>query len=251
MIEKCIFISPKLCGCEIELTANWADTPILKDGRKVSYQHPIPRTISSIEIVNVCSGHQSVLTEPLEENYYHYTDEERNNIIEHFDLPEEASWNMLNSVGPKGYLHLQNLDLAGPAEKLYIYHYRYSGATLNPDTCKCKIQRVRDRFTGQMFDVNHDVHTRRCKAHKIDIDNSRCLAENILKNDAMRISANEIDEVVKIENGKRVLDESKISWSFDENRKLRIHFPQNDKTVKDRAKSLLDLHFGTGLIEII
>src|SRR2546430_486325 len=59
-LRTAIWIPPSLCGCKLQITADFVDDSIVEG---VSYRHPKPFTITDLKIVAVCSGHKVHLAE--------------------------------------------------------------------------------------------------------------------------------------------------------------------------------------------
>jgi hypothetical protein len=54
------WICPALCGCELDITANWNRPAWLEAlaPEPTSYQHPIPGTITHVEAAHICHDHR-------------------------------------------------------------------------------------------------------------------------------------------------------------------------------------------------
>lgn len=52
-IQTAIWIPPSLCGCQLQITADWTDGSVVNG---ISYRHPKPFTITDVQIVNMCAG---------------------------------------------------------------------------------------------------------------------------------------------------------------------------------------------------
>lgn len=153
--DKRTWVCPCLCGCELTITAQWVKAP---EAENKSFQHPIPRTIAKIELGVTCSDHESLKTTPIPEDPY---------------------------GGAPGYF---DPALAGSeAERLYVHLFRYTGQTLKPDTCGCKVYESHDRLGNEAVRrPEHVKHTRRCRRHADDLDHSACIGDNRLKNETVR-----------------------------------------------------------------
>jgi len=189
-----IWISPSLCGCEIEINAMWAVEAITDEqGRKVSYQHPVPFTVQGLEIKNVCADHQSILSQPIDETPF-------------------QDFNTDGTLRPqqRGYL---KLPIAEPtdAEKLYVGIYSIRGQKFIPDTCECEIYEIVEN--GVIRAEKHPTQTKKCECHEDDDDqHTEVYKENIEKSKA-------INAVMEAETKLKAED---IRFSFDEDRNLTL-----------------------------
>ena len=105
-----------------------------------------------------------------------------------------------------------------------------------PDTCKCVLE-----YNGSNDPANFTGGTL-CPFHQTDSDSSKVLEENTRKNKALGELAKEpkLQKDAFIEGKiEKVLDESLVSWSFDENRELIIDVPT--LTLAEKTKVLGDL----------
>ena len=187
MIDTRIWICPKLCGCEISITADWVKER--EAGRNVSYQHPKPFTITDIEIVDVCAEHNHFKTDP--------------------PITDETYGGEM-----RGYLgRVPNTE----AEKLYIALTRYRGQRWKPDTCDCRIYDCVDCTNNLHTFIRHTKHTRKCEDHRNDDgEHTRAREENKLKNDALGVLKKDA-----------TLIDIEPSWSFNQQRNLVIRLPDN------------------------
>lgn len=106
MTFKAKWVPPCLCDCGLDITAKWP-RGTLEGG--VSYKHPVPFTITDIQISNVCENHKHVLNEPIADNWHR-----------------------------KGYIELPIKNPTN-AQKLYVYLWRYNGQKTITDICSCEI----------------------------------------------------------------------------------------------------------------
>ena len=198
MSENRIWICPALCGCEIELVADWSE-PITYDalGRSVSYRHPIGYTITNLTIINVCAAHDSYKTDPLPKDPY---------------------------GGAPGYMSIPVNPTE--AEALYIRLYQYSGGTWKPDTCGCTIYQCSNRFLDDSKHLEHSIHTKRCKFHSNDIDHSVVIKENSDKE--------LIKQQIKDDYG---LTDDDIKWSFEDDRSLTLNISKLSINEKVSSKN--------------
>ncbi len=143
------WIPPCLCDCVLRITADWAGD--VRSG--VSHQHPIPFTITNIEIVSVCDEHKAVLTQPLVSPDVFSVDPYTEELVQR-----------------RGYLEL---PIAHPtdAQKLYIYLWKYHGNVHTAD-CGCRAYHVFEHDHGKHEKLTkpkklaHPVHDFKCKRHR-------------------------------------------------------------------------------------
>lgn len=115
-----------------------------------------------------------------------------------------------------------------------------------PDTCDCVLE-----YNGSNDPANFIGGTL-CAFHQADADSSKVLVENTTKNKAL----GELSKEPKLQkdtfvDGKleKVLDESLVSWSFDENRELVLGIPS--LTLAENTKLLGDLSAISPKIKIL
>ncbi len=127
-----------MCGCELEIRAVWPKGAV---NNGISYRHPIPFTITHIDIVNVCADHQHVLNEPA-----------------------ITSWHRT------GYIKLP-IENPTDAQKLYVYLWRYSGQKIVTPICDCSIYGVceDDGVVKKDLDIKeHPLVSTKSKAFESD-----------------------------------------------------------------------------------
>lgn len=129
-----------LCGCELQITAQWLDESI--------YRHPIPFTITSIQINNVCSEHSTCVDMP--------------DVSDLFDIDQMTGTIVQN----RGY---QRYPINNPllAEILYAHLFRHNGQrkTLR---CGCTFYYHSHPTIGKMKLLEHPLHSRKCHTHRHD-----------------------------------------------------------------------------------
>lgn len=145
-MQTVTFIPPTLCACRLNITADFTNV-LDENGDKVSYKHPIPFTIQSIEIVSVCRDHESLTTDPLP--------------IDPFN-------------GRKGYMNVPKSPTE--AENLYLHLCGFTGQLARPDTCGCKVYQVIDA-QGNMQIKNEKSHI--CEKHLVA---EEAIEDNVGKN---------------------------------------------------------------------
>lgn len=157
------WVCPKLCGCEINITAEWATDLI--NGKM--YQHPKPHSITALEIVNTCPAHEVDKTEPI-------VQEEYDNNPKYIELP----------VSPT------------EAENLYIKLCRYTTNAWTPDTkgCDCRIAICIEDGVQTVY--QHPKDTTKCSVHELDDDShTQAIEECTRKNTAINLIKESFPEV--------------------------------------------------------
>lgn len=147
-VQTAIWIPPSLCGCQIRMTADFTDGSVVNG---ISYKHPIPFTISRIEIVNACEHHLG------------HTSQMRDTE----DLMEIDQYTG-NKFQQRGYLK-HPINNPSPAECLYEYLCQYRGQT-HGFPCGCKTHQFIDPLHPEkkITYLHHPHHHKRCKAHQDD-----------------------------------------------------------------------------------
>lgn len=192
------WICPALCGCAIQLTAYWVKEP---DASSETYQHPLPRTITAVNIKNVCAEHDHLRTDPVAADPY---------------------------GGAPGYF--DPALAVSEAEKLYVGLFRYSGQTVKLDTCGCKIYEAFDRFGNeQSRRPTHPKHTHCCRTHEGDTEHTAAIQDNIRKNEAVNV----------IRAAHPELAPEDIEWSFDDQRDLQLTAPKLDASARAALRATL------------
>lgn len=195
-----IWVCPKLCGCKLKMTALWVHPSFLENGETVTYGHPVPYTISQLEIQKVCSEHEPWCDEPLPDNPY---------------------------GGGPGYI---KLPITNPtrAQKLYIRLYRYNSQSFRPDTCGCVIVQSTDRFVSGIQIVNHPQFTHACEYHQGEGGQARALEENQLKNNVESLIT---ETVPRLQIGT-----FPGWWSFDSKRTLHLSMTKLKLSHEEHAR---------------
>lgn len=155
------WICSTLCGCKIDITAEWGNEPINENGVFISYRHPVPYTIelNSMAIVEICPNHEHFKTNDLSPDPY---------------------------GGCPGYIKLP-IQNPTEAQKLYIQLYQFSGQTAYSTTCGCKMHEVVNRFTNEISLAKHSINTVHCDYHINDYDHSAVRKENREKSIAVNL----------------------------------------------------------------
>lgn len=149
MVEKRLWICPALCGCKLNITAEWASDPIDGgDGQNIMYQHPKGFSITDLEIVTVCPEHAPLQNTISDDPY----------------------------GGRPGYIKLP-IDNPTPAQCLYIGLYDCHG-NLHTLGCGCRLYKHFNKTTVDHHRyLEHPHKTFRCASHKHDHDHSVALAD--------------------------------------------------------------------------
>lgn len=159
--QRAKYISPILCGCEIEMTALWTPGSII-DG--VSYRDPIQYTAEDLKIVSCCDEHKKKI-DGFE-----------------FDLRDTLAVHPVTGkvFQPRGYLKYFTETEDGPvirteyteAEALYTYLLRYCGqATTLGCGCRYYDGKEVNRPTGEAITLkvlHHPRESMKCFRHHND-----------------------------------------------------------------------------------
>ena len=216
MKTKAQWLCPHLCGCAIEMDANFIDEGLENiDGVLVSHRHPIPFTITSMNIISVCLAHQPLLTAPIDEAQFLDYDEEKEAFVQN-----------------RGYVRVPLLN-PSDAERLYINLYTCSAQLWKPLTCNCELYVCTDRndAEGNSHLIKKHSYTKRCKHHKNDTDEATAvIEENQSLNKAIGLLVKTITKL----DGKQ----NEVAWQFDKDRNIVISHPLLDQKDKDDMNAL-------------
>lgn len=148
MMTTAIWIPPSLCGCELRLTADFLDGSVING---ISYRHPKPFSITDIEIVNICSGHQK----------------------QSLSMPDTSVLMEIDKYTgqpfqQRGYLQ-HPIANPSPAQCLYEFLSRFGGQT-HGYPCGCSAHQFVDRTQNPsaITYLLHPLHTKKCLKHKND-----------------------------------------------------------------------------------
>ena len=187
MLGSYTWTCPRLCGCLLNIDADWAKAPSVVDGASLQYQYPVPNTVKSINIVVVCPAHAHFVTDaPIADETY--------------------------GGEMRGYLWRPPVT---DGEKLFVALTRYAGQRFKPDTCGCRIFECVDRVTKLKTVHPHPTHTRRCAAHRLDDDAHTAAYENWRRKNTV------VGLVLRASAG--VTEE--VGWRYDAARVLHIQAP--------------------------
>lgn len=214
-IWKC----PALCGCELSMLARWVDASPDDDGtgRAVSFRHPAPNSIESIDVVSVCAAHASLTTDP---------------------FPADPYYGSLGYIRP-----IPTNPTEG--ERLYIHLYRYTGQRLKPDTCDCRLYQHADRATNVLdLPKRHAKHSRKCQHHLTDDDTGTQARENSVRKKTL------VDRAVNF----LLKNEAEFSWEYRTENGVRVlYFTILNITVTQRnqAQAWADTNVGPGRVVVV
>ena len=212
---KSIWVCPALCGCEIEMEADFDISALENDsGRTVSYRHPKPYTISSMTILNTCVAHQPLLSTPIDESQFMDYDIDFGGFVQN-----------------RGYLKLPIVSPTS-AEMLYSGLYKYTAQIWSPSVCKCHLFGVFERDKpGQTHVIKKSILTKRCIHHKNDTDDAQAVRD-------------EVESVTKgiqlLMNTFQKLDggQDGIKYRFEADRSIVFSHPLLNQTDKDSINAL-------------
>ena len=206
------WVCPKMCGCEININADWSNDPVDYNGASSSFQHPIPYTITEMSIKNVCAEHASLTTAELPADPYN---------------------------GCPGYIKLP-IDNPTEAQKLYIQLYRYNGQRLKPDTCGCKIYQVWDDI-AQVISVTPHPNTVKCPRHQADDAlHTQAFTDSRMKQrvSQLLLQDNELADV-KADGTREFKPTIKPVYTFDNNNVLSVVIPGVSRAKQDAINLLV------------
>ncbi len=163
-VDLAEWVCPALCGCRIVIEAKWLDGDIQPNG--LSYRHPIPFTIRSLELAEVCEEHRPALQYNIAGIYEHVF-VKKSSFSRSELLTARNEWG--NKIQVAGYLNYP-IYSPRPVDRLYTYLWRYCGNLLRPDTCGCQIYKSFDRFNPASSEKFHEhpLHSQWCDAHLFD-----------------------------------------------------------------------------------
>lgn len=150
MRQNALWEPPCLCGCILHIWADWAES---QNGH--TYAHPIPFSITNIEIVKVCDGHQE-WTKSMPDVSRHYEDKHP-----YTGKPYQA----------RGYLAhpiVNPTDAQCLYENLCIYN-----GQLNSFPCGCSAYQYFDHEGNFCSYIDHPRHTRKCCDHEYDTEDMK------------------------------------------------------------------------------
>ena len=148
MANTAIWEPPCLCGCQLEITADFTDGSILKG---IAYRHPIPFTIKRIAIEKVCEAHKpQTLSMPPTDHLFE--------IDRYTGKPRQQ----------RGYLQ-HPITKPTPAECLYQF-LSQQGGQIHGYPCGCRTHQFVDHSGGEavITYLQHPRHHRRCFQHADD-----------------------------------------------------------------------------------
>lgn len=142
-IKSAIWIPPSLCGCKFQMKADFTDNSVV-DG--VSYRHPKPFTITSLEIISVCDAHQPQMA----------------TLPDISGLMEIDSYTG-QSYQARGYLKFSEISVPTLAQCLYAFLSQFGGQA-HGYPCGCQGHQFIDQKKNINY-IEHPLHTRKCHKH--------------------------------------------------------------------------------------
>lgn len=125
-----------------------------------------------------------------------------------------------------------------------------------PDTCKCVIEYSWDSDNPQAEVQPHGI-VKACEAHKghdVTTHHTKILKENRDKNKAIKALCEQFPALTKTDaEGNVNPDLSKISFSHDANRKLKLSvkgLPTDKASNKTKAKNAIEAEIGLGTVDV-
>ena len=242
------WICPALCGCELDIDAEWSSDAVMVGGRPVMHQHPRTGTIQAVTIAAVCAEHEHFCTDALPADpydgspgYLQLTTQTNLRRLRRYLSDEEAAHEkgvqfeaeeyldddgvtLLKAAHP--YVEVLDPDAPAPrdpatltkAERLYVCLWCCQGQVWRPDTCGCVIYQTYDRRdpNAKTQCCKHHHHTQKCRHHRNDTDDhAQAVAENRAKNEDVGVLLAKYPD----------LTHDDIVWSFDARRRLTVSAP--------------------------
>lgn len=241
-MDKRIWICPALCGCELEITAEWpADSLVIDgNGRKTSHMFPKgmvgkqgqeKQFIQSINVVNICPLHIGL-------------DQTMPDTSGFFDMNNDDGALRQN----RGYL-LYPIANPTPGEILFTNLYGFLGRRQRSATCGCEMYNPvqTDQRRENVVELAHRKNphlTKKCRHHLNDTDDHQaCLAENAKLGQVLREilkSSTSLHEDLLDDKGEVVGRQFKTgkepSFALDDARNITITLPAS---VKNSEKNTL------------
>lgn len=182
MIYTATWIPPGLCGCEFRITADWTEP---NDGT-IRYRHPIPHTITDIQITSICATHIPQSKVMMDTSVFF--DTPALNPIQQFLQNKNAV--ALKPKQNRGYLTYPIANPT-PAQMLYSFFSMHAGQKEHLP-CGCArygfsdetnyaqiMQGVDSRAARNKTYVHHPSHTHHCRHHPVDgPDCAQAVADN-------------------------------------------------------------------------
>lgn len=173
--EARTFVSPAMCGCEMEITAEWS-TVGTSDGK--SYQHPASKpgltkagesrnTVQFVKIMAQCSDHAG--------------------------WEKSVNWEPFKVLG--GYMDIPANPT--PGDCLYINHWRYSSLKHRFTLCDCEAFEVHDASDDSMRVVVHP-QTLKCKFHTKDDASHSAAFDLEAKRSALAIAFEQLPSTTQV-----------------------------------------------------
>lgn len=162
MARTSIWIPPSLCGCQLQITADWANSDDIVNG--VTYRHPTPFSITDIKIIgNACATHQP-FTQSMIDTSIFFDDPEATPIGAYLSklYPVDVR---TETVQQRGYLKYP-IDQPTAAHFLYTFLSQYNGQAWSIP-CGCKTYQFFDENKNGVC-LNHPIHSVKCTFHPND-----------------------------------------------------------------------------------
>ncbi len=146
MQQSAIWLPPSDCGCKIRIDADFPDGSVVNG---FASRHPVPYTITSLEIVSCCDRHKSAIKGGMPD-------------VDHlFDVCNISG----DDIQRRGYLKFPIED-PSDAEILYQYLCGHKGQ-VHSYPCGCRAYMWGD-FSGNFHYIEKDGVTQKCLKHKND-----------------------------------------------------------------------------------
>lgn len=156
MIKRIHWQPPSLCGCKLEIVADWVN----EDG----YRHPIPFTIQEIKIDTVCDNHKQY-TFSMPDTSDLFDDISATNPVIVFLSSKNPKISSPSNVQTRGYLRYP-ITNPSPAECLYTYLAKHGGQ-IHRLGCGCQAHQWIDENKVITY-LSHPLYTKKCHYHTED-----------------------------------------------------------------------------------
>ena len=169
MIDTRIFIPPSLCGCGVRITANWANKALYQNGQIISYFHPEPFTINSIDIESVCAAHESYKNELPSDPYWDLHTEPVGWTSAGYMCVGDTCVHLSKYGKIPKHTNPKPLNQLSEAEKLYLNLWRFDAKKLTlRGSCDCSAGLYVSKENQSETYVNHPAYSYKCKFHLND-----------------------------------------------------------------------------------
>lgn len=162
MAQTAIWIPPCLCGCQIQLTADFLDGDVING---VSYRHPKSGTITDCQLISVCDDH--VAQSKTQQDHSVFFSESKPDISTLQGYLASKNPNIKPTLKQvRGYLTYP-IDNPTPAHNLYTYFSTHGGQK-HSLSCGCSAHQYVGEDGVPVYIDNHPLNTKKCDYHTDD-----------------------------------------------------------------------------------